>query len=130
MAYSLCGIGRTALVLARHERLALFFERLLAAPGASNFDEAFRQLHDILNAVEDQYSGVPYNPPAWQTDGRLYPPLPDSEKVLDPPQPGVRFFKTRGHSVFVGANGSIEIRLKRQSVVQKPGADGRRVWEQ
>jgi hypothetical protein len=36
----------------------------------------------------------------------------------------------RGHRVYIGANGSIEIRLKKQPVLQKPGADGRKVWEQ
>lgn len=108
----------------RQARLAMFFERMTTAPAASNFEEAFGQIHDVLNGVEDEYSGVPYNPPTWQTDGRLYPPLLDSEKVLNPPRSNLRLFTTRAHHVYMGDNGAIEIWLKGKPVFKKPGADG------
>lgn len=57
----------------KQERLAEFLRRLMAAPAASSFDEAYRQLCDILNAVEDELTSIPFDPANWQTDGRMYP---------------------------------------------------------
>ena len=114
------------MVLSRQARLAMFLERLSIAPTASTFEEDFGQIHDIMNAVEDEYSGVPYNPPSWQTDGRLYPPLPDSERAIVPPSPGLRLFRARYHKVYIGDNGAIEIRLQNEVLVNKPGTNGRR----
>ena len=58
---------------AKAERFAEFLRRLRAAPAASSFTEAFRQLGDILNAVEDELTSIPYDPANWQNDGRMYP---------------------------------------------------------
>jgi hypothetical protein len=44
------------------QRFAEFLQRLSAAPAASNFDEAYRQLCDILNAVEDEMTTIPCDP--------------------------------------------------------------------
>lgn len=46
----------------RDARLQIFYERLKAAPAASTRDESYAQLCEILNAVEDENSGVPNNP--------------------------------------------------------------------
>jgi hypothetical protein len=37
----------------------------------SGFDQAYRQLCDILNAVEDEMTSIPFDPDMWMTDGRI-----------------------------------------------------------
>ena len=46
----------------KRERLAEFFRRLLATPNATTFDEAVHQITSIMDAVEDERAGIPYNP--------------------------------------------------------------------
>src|SRR5215469_18419778 len=95
----------------KHARLLLFYERLTAAPAAKTHEEAYALLCDTLNAVEDELSGVPYDPSSWQTDGRLYPP--QSDRVYAVPEfPGVLRYGSFKHDTYVGKNGAIEVRLK------------------
>ncbi len=54
------------------ERFAEFLRRLHAAPAAASFDEAFQQLGDILNTVEDEMTSIPFDPANWQSDSRMY----------------------------------------------------------
>ena len=96
----------------RAERLAEFVRRLNAAPRAQSFAEAYQQIVDILNAVEDELTAIPFNPEAatslHQADGRMYPPLRDSERSV-PDYPSVKRLRSRGHNTFIGVNGSVEI---------------------
>jgi hypothetical protein len=111
------------------ERLAEFCRRLLSAPPAASRDEALTQLTNILNAVEDELTTIPYDPSRWLNDGRLYPPQPDSIREV-PASPGVRRFRSRTHNTFIGGNGAMEIvRMDGTVELRKPGADGRGVWE-
>jgi hypothetical protein len=111
----------------RAERLAEFLRRLAAAPVAADLDEAFRQLSDILNAVEDEMTSIPFDPANWQNDGRMYPPQPDSGRPI-PGRGDVKRFRTRGHNILIGDNGAIEIRaLSGRPVLSNPGADGRTI---
>ncbi len=87
------------------ERLQIFYGRLAAASAASTAEEALEQITQILNAVEDEFSGLPYDPPSWREKRRLYPPDPAFERDL-PEWPAVRKFRQTGHSTFIGANGS------------------------
>jgi len=113
----------------KRERLDEFFRRLLAAPNAGSFDEALAQLSKILDAVEDELSGAENSPQDWQSDQRLYPPQKDSLRFV-PEHPRVRRFRNRRHSTYLGENGSVEIvSLSGRVEVQKPGRDGRGVWE-
>lgn len=66
----------------RRERLEGFCRRLVAAPPASDHDEAMQQLSDILNRVEDEMTAIPYDPTFSLNDGRRYPPQSDCEKVV------------------------------------------------
>jgi hypothetical protein len=113
----------------RQERLQVFFAQLGAAPAAASFEEAYQQLTDVLNAVEDELTDVPYDPDSWQFDGRLYPPQMDSLREV-PEHPEIKRFRAREHNVFISDWGAIEIRAVRGAIVlfAKPGADGRGVW--
>src|SRR4051812_30972198 len=48
------------------ERFAEFLRRLRFAPPASNDEEAYAQICDILNAVEDEMTSIPYDPDNWR----------------------------------------------------------------
>lgn len=110
-------------------RLGVFMRRLLAAPPVASAAEARDLLAQVLNQVEDEFSGARYDPARWQTDGRMYPPQDDSRREV-PGRPRVMRFRSRAHNTFIGDNGSIEIRTTDGEVlVSKPGTDGRTVDE-
>ena len=107
-------------------RLAEFLRRLGRAPAAQSYDEARQQIAAILNAVEDEMSGIPYDPSAWRSDGRMYPPQDDREVRSE--HPAVRRFRSVGHATEIGSKGAIRIRdvnSKQASVLDKAGLDGR-----
>lgn len=116
----------------RGERFALFVQELNNVAPAASYEEARHQLESILNEVEDRYSGVPYQPDNWQSDGRLYPPADDYERKS--PFSDARVFRTRGHYVLLASNGAIKISSAKRAVdapdaevvLDKPGKDGRR----
>ena len=112
------------------ERLKEVYRRLAAAPAARTYGEMRRQLDDVLNEVEDELSGIPYDPTRWATDGRLYPVQDDNVHDIDG-NPGVVLLRARGSVIYIGDNGAIEIQDVVAGVVQfsKPGSDGRSVWE-
>ena len=95
-------------MLSKGERLRIVYERLFDAPPAATANDALRLLSEVLNAVEDEFSSVPYNPLSWQSDGRMYPPQLDSERPV-PGNPLLRRFRSKRHNTFFGANGSILI---------------------
>lgn len=113
------------------QRLQELIKRLGVLPPASSFEEAKKQLDDTLNAVEDELTAIPFNPEAWETDGRMYPVRSDNVRTV-PGHPSVKRLRSRGHNTFIGANGSIEIQAAVGAAVlfRKPGADGKGVWEQ
>lgn len=113
------------------ERFRLFVQLLTSAAPARNGEEARQLLDTLLNQVEDEHSGVPYQPSNWRFDGRLYPPQDDAE--LKSPWPDVRAFRTRGHYVLFAESGAVRIIEARRAlgssdgkvVLDKPGSDGR-----
>jgi hypothetical protein len=115
------------------KRLDEFFRRLLAAPAASKGTEVRKQLEDVLTQVEDELSGIPFDPnfrEQKKPDGRMYPPQDDRGR----PEPGhadVRRYRTTGHQVFIRENGAILIRevASRTVVLNKPGKDGKEVFD-
>ena len=116
--------------LGKIERLAIFKGRLLAAAPAGNLKDARSLLETVLNAVEDEFSGVPYNLAAWHDDGRMYPPLDDNRKIMST-APRVERFKSAGHLIFLGGNGALTIVLRSDGTVflDKAGSDGRTIDE-
>ena len=110
------------------ERFEEFLRRLGAAPAASDFDEAYRLVCDTLDAVEDEMTSIPFDPPKWRIDGRMYPPQMDMAKLVDG-RPDVTRFRSLRHSTFIGANGAIEIRTDAGVVIfSKPGVGGQAVF--
>lgn len=110
-------------------RFEEFLRRLGAAPPACDFNEAYRQLCEILNAVEDEMTDIRFDPENWQNDGRMYPPQFDNVRLV-PGRDDVRQLRSRGHRTLIADNGAIEIRdLSGQTVFARPGSDGRSVQE-
>lgn len=109
-------------------RLHEFLTRLAAAPAAAALDEAFRQLSDVLNAVEDELTEIPFNPDSWQSDGRMYPPQEDNRRSV-PEKPGTVRYRTRQHNIFISADGAITIEdvVNSVKVFEKAGANGSRI---
>jgi len=106
--------------------LAEFQRRLGAAPAAAGHNEALQLLADIMNAVEDELSGVPFNPARSHVDGRLYAPSVDFEVASD--VAGSRCYRQRGHKTYLSLSGAIRIeRLDGQLLIAKPAADGTEV---
>jgi hypothetical protein len=111
------------------ERFAEFVRRLGAAPAASSFDEAYSQVCDILNGVENEMTSIPFDPSRWMEDGRMYPPQMD-HAFFAVGHPGVIRFRSRHHNTFIGKNGAIEIRTDAVVVIlSKSGSDGRSVFD-
>jgi hypothetical protein len=107
------------------ERFEEFLRRLAAAPLASSFDEAYRQVCDILNDVENDMTSIPFDPPNWMTDGRLYPPQVDNMRDL-PGRSDVKQLRSRRHITLIAQNGAIEIQDSLgRAILVKPGTDGR-----
>src|ERR1041384_2075354 len=117
------------MALSKEERLREFLDRLDAAEPAESEDQALALIASVLTAVEDEMTDVPADPTKWMTDGRMYPPQPDSRRVV-PDFPGVTRYRSRGHNTFIAENGAIEIRgLDGDVLFRKAGRDGRQVWD-
>ena len=113
--------------MTKGERLAEFIRRLALAPPAADHDAALGLIEKTLNTVEDELSGIPYNPAASESDGRMYPPSPEYERKLSG-RPGVRRYRQRGHNTLIGSNGAIEISDLTGAVIgSKQGKDGKGV---
>jgi len=115
-------------LLPKSARLAELFRRLAVAPAVSSMAEAKTLLDDTLNAVEDDLTGIAFNPSAWATDDRMYPPQEDNRRTV-PGRPDVARYRSRSHNTYIGANGAIEIRSDTNEVLfRKAGADRKQIW--
>ena len=111
----------------KQERLRVFFNRLMEAEAANSHDQALMMLETLLNAVEDELSGLPFNLSTSNTDGRIYPPLADNVRAFKNAAGDI--IGTRRRSTFENTyiinNGAIRILSTRSNAVlmDKPGAD-------
>ena len=108
----------------KRSRLGEFLKRLDAAAPADGVDRAYGLLCRTLNEVEDELTGIPYNPARWMDDGRMYPPQDDSIRD-EPRRPDVTKYRSRDHYTWIGTNGAIRIdEVDGPCLLNKPGADG------
>lgn len=111
------------------ERFQEFLARMRAAPSPNSADDAFILLARTLNEVEDEFSGVPFQPELWRHDGRMYPPQEDS-RVKSLENASLRKYRSKAHYTIFGLNGSIRIQtLQGEVLLDKAGQDGRRAIE-
>lgn len=114
----------------RSLRLTYFLQRLASLPTASSLAEARTQLDSTLNEVEDEHSGVPFDPSNWMMDGRMYPPQDDFAFPVGG-HPEVTLFRARKHRIYIRMNGAIRIETTSRAVLlDKPGTGGRRVFDE
>jgi hypothetical protein len=112
----------------KSQRLGEFFRRLAEAPACSDFESAYYLVCSVLNSVEDQWTGIPYLPEQWQSDGRLYPPQLDNMRDM-PEHPRVKRFRSVAHNTYISDDGAIEIRhIHGEVLFSKLSANGKGVW--
>ena len=109
-------------------RLEEFIKRMRLAIRSASAEQALDLLSSTLNQVEDELSGIPYQPEQWQNDGRMYPPQPDSARDVEG-RPDLTRYRSRDHNTWIGTNGAIRIQTVRTQTIEldKPGADGCRI---
>jgi hypothetical protein len=110
----------------RKERTELFLRRLVAAPVCSSADEALAQMSAILNAVENEFTSIPFNLSAWESDGRLYPPQVDQRRDVEG-YPAIRRYRSKQHNGWIAENGAIKIMQGRTLCLEKPGMGGKTI---
>lgn len=116
-------------MLSKSDRLQEFLRRLDAAEPASSAEGALELVSQMLNAVEDELTDIPFDPSSWMDDGRLYPPQADSAFRV-PDHPDLIRYRNRDHNTIVSKWGAIEIRTASGEVIlEKPGASGKGVWK-
>jgi hypothetical protein len=112
----------------RAQRLAEFLRRLGASPAVPTAAAALDLIGATLNSVEDEMTTIPYDPDAWPTDGRMYPPRADARRDVAG-RPDVARYRSRAHNTYVRSNGAFEVQgTSGEVLVSRPGLDGRGVW--
>lgn len=106
-------------------RLRLFLAKLAASPAAANHDQAFALIASVLNAVEDEHSGVPADPANWRSDGRMYPPQADNARPYSD-LPGVFGYRSVAHRTLIASNGAFAIieLSTNKALIEKAGGNG------
>ena len=102
------------------------------AEPARTQEEAYALLCDTMNEVEDEFSGVIYDPMNFLNDGRFYPPQRDARRSVAG-RPDLVRYRSRGHNTFISEDGAIRIqsvpKARQETVVilDKPGHNGKKV---
>ena len=108
----------------KHQRLEEFLRRLGAAAPAGSEEEALGLLGRILIEVEDELSGIPFDPTYPLNDGRMYPPKADNRRSGEN---GVARYRSRAHNTLISNHGSIRIEeVGGKCLIEKAGRSGKR----
>ncbi len=133
-------------------RLQAVFKKLSKLPCAKTSLEAYRQLSELIKSTEDESTPYPWQPPQGKTEStkRLYATQPLNIYTNNTFYKGVSILLSKGHLVFIGRNGAIEVQTKAknyktdptpygdrpfhqrpdaQVIFKKAGANGLHVWE-
>ena len=109
-------------------RLGEFLRRMTEAPAAGGADEALGLITELLDAVEDEHSGVPNDPTGPRADERMFPPIVRYHFAIEG-RPDLDGYRQKAHDTIIAANGAILIRVRKTMKIgfEKAGRDGRRV---
>lgn len=118
--------GSEAQHFKREQRLSLIIAIAQDLPSANDNIEAKRNLDTIINFIEDEFSGVAYDPNNWDRDGRLYPAQEDYRRKTS--HPSIYTYRHVAHESHFGTNGAILIEItngpqKGQVLLDCPGRD-------
>ena len=105
-----------------HERLAIFFERLRAAPACRSAEEALEQACRVMEEVEGEFCEFPIQHPAPQVfSGRMY--RPQTDRIFRSKDGHIRA-ETRRHTLHFSPDGAICIIRTGSGMVEfsKPAA--------
>jgi len=109
------------------DRLDEFCRRLLAEPACASKDEAFDLLSRTLIGVEDEFSGIAFDPAFPRDDGRMYPPQKDAHRTT-PGHDDLHRYRSRQHNTYFSESGAILIiDLAMGRVLDKPDANDRSI---
>ena len=91
-----------------HDRLEEFCLRLLGAPACASKAEAFELLSRTLIEVENEFSGIAFDPAFPRDDGRMYPPRDDAHRTV-PGRDDLHRYRSQGHHTYFSEGGAILI---------------------
>lgn len=109
------------------DRLKEFCLRLLAAPACASKAEAFELLSLTLIEVENEFSGIAFDPAFPRDDGRMYPPRDDAHRSV-PGRDDLHRYRSQGHNTYFSESGAILIvDLNKVVLLDKAGHNARSI---
>jgi len=92
-------------VFSKKKRLKIFLERMEVAQSAGSIGEALALLRGVLNAVEDEFSGVPNNQ-SNALENRWTQASPKADNIRSVPnRPSLKRCRQVNHDTFMGEKG-------------------------
>src|SRR4051794_25493783 len=106
----------------KQDRVAEFLKRMGMETPASNSEAALKQLRETFESVEAELRR--------SEDDPMGPPQDDAARSMKG-RPDVTRYRSKGHNVFIRANGAIRIEELPDNwvVLDKPGSDGRKAFD-
>jgi hypothetical protein len=116
----------------KDERVTLLFCLLNNLPSSFICNESKVVCDAVLNFIEDNLSGVPSDPTAYRSDGRLYPAM--SDQMIKSKHADVQVYRHVSHVSLFGSNGAFLILNRRfprgsEPLVDRAGTDGRKIGD-
>ncbi|GLS95303.1 hypothetical protein [Piscinibacter gummiphilus] len=117
-------IAKSSNPLTKRERVSLYFAIIHDVPRGCSCKETKDFADSVLNTIEDEFSGVPYDEGDWKHDDRLYPAKEDNRRHS--PVDEVSIYRHKQHESYFGINGAIRVVQRTGKVfsVDLAGSDG------